>query len=443
MNRADSTHFPPIPVSPLNSCPNRRLAAIAVLVLIGLVSSTGNGETPPYFKPPVTFSTSTQAGALPFGLAAADIDNDGDLDVAVANEGLQEVRVFRNLGASEWNSTPSQALQPIGDYFRSCECGGSPLAYCPTKKLAFGIFEFPEGKDNYRDLAIVVQVTSKVWFLRNNGTGDGSFTDAGCVHLSNMNLPVGIVVADWGNDQRDDVAVAGQYSESNNPFLKLVWGNAGGAFSQTEVLLSAETGPGYDLDWFFNGGSMLVPTFAPNLAMSNSQTARVHIFLDGNGRDINYHDSFASVVSRGITANRLNSGTAYDLATTAYDNSEARWLRGDGTGTFTLNSIAETVQTNPHGIDSGKINRNDTWIDLVCANENGNEGNGNISILLNRFGDESNLFNVYNINDLGVINPGPTQVLLADLNNDGFLDLIVADTRQNKITVLINAVPPP
>ena len=240
-----------------------------------------------------------------------------------------------------------------------------------------------------------------------------------------------------GYDSAARIAHAGacERHSADRPTLGVLWGETNGTFTASALRLTSETGIGYDLAAWFdplqpNGPQDDPPAVPPNyVAMTNSVTGRVHVFRYAGNRTFDVVSS-TGVPSKGITANQLAADGFKDLACTVYDANVMRWFLGDGTGVFNLEDPQYFVDLNPFGIASGTLIRGDTSIDLVTANVHGYTGyhnHGNVSVLVNS-GNEQNLFQRYDFPVMTPLaRPKPRQVLVADLNRDGYNDIITAN----------------
>jgi hypothetical protein len=125
----------------------------------------------------------TVAGQLNVsGLAAGDWDGDGDLDLAVANNGASQVSILENDGT--------------GDFTEADTVAGQLNAI----RLAAGDWD----GDGDLDLAVANNGASQVSILENDGTGD--FTEADTV-AGQLNAS-GLAAGDWDGDGDLDLAVA-------------------------------------------------------------------------------------------------------------------------------------------------------------------------------------------------------------------------------------------
>jgi hypothetical protein len=125
--------------------------------------------------------------AAPFAIVAADLDDDGDPDLAVANSEAGTVLVLRNNGSGNF-----------------AEIGSSPEAVGTD---AFSLAAADLDGDGDQDLASANRFPSTVTVLRNNGSGN--FTEPASSPEAVSQFPDGIAAADLDGDGDSDLATTG------------------------------------------------------------------------------------------------------------------------------------------------------------------------------------------------------------------------------------------
>ena len=128
-----------------------------------------------------------------------------------------------------------------------------------------------------------------------------------------------------------------------------------------------------------------------------------------------------------IVAGDFNGDGKLDLAITDADENDVYILLGNGDGSFQT-PITIPVGNDPDAIITGDFN-NDGKLDLAVANFNDN----NVTLLLGN-GDGS--FTPASGSPYAA-GKGPTAIAAADFNNDGKLDLAVANFSDGTVSVLL------
>ncbi|MCG3127619.1 MAG: hypothetical protein CHACPFDD_02486 [Phycisphaerae bacterium] len=406
----------------------------------------------PVFEAPAVFMNGLIDGADPFGIAAGDIDNDGDLDVAVAYHNVDAVQILYNTG--DWTPPQDGFVFDVNNPYFVDVCGNGFDQDRLTEVAFAHIGLNGSTPDAYLDLVVLSTECGYLAVGINDGTGHFAAPEYFFPSLYPMQS---LVVADFDLNGRTDVAIVGAFFDTQDrPAVEVFWQELSGAtFTPQMYVFSSETGHGWDGDVeYFNelalpGGGDMLALILPDIALTNDTNARVHIMINQGDRDFQLR-SFQAVPSFGISVAPLDAGAKRDLAITHLDTaplSETRWLQGSGTGNFTLKEPPyDSGHPRPYGIDAGKLNGGDTRLDLAVANQgDGLTTHGNVSVFVNT-GNAADLFVGYDF-DVGVPSPKPCQVLLADLDNDGHLDIITSNTSApdagpyDSISVLINALP--
>ncbi len=185
-------------------------------------------------------------GANPYGLAVADLNNDGKLDAVVSLDGLQGgVLVLPGNGDGTFGT---------GQFY-------------PTGSAPTGVAVTDFTGDGVPDLAVANYLGGTVSVLR--GNGDGTFQPA--VNYVVGGNPISVVAADFNGDGILDLAVANQGDNS----VSVLLGNGDGSF-QPEVRYLVGSQPSALVAADFNGDG------APDLATANFSSTNVTVLLNQN-----------------------------------------------------------------------------------------------------------------------------------------------------------------
>lgn len=354
-----------------------------------------------YFVPtsPPTLTTGTNPDSVDVG----DVNDDGRVDIVVANYNSDNVSVFLGNGDGTYQTpllfsvSPNPSSVTVADFNNDCKLDIATSSYSSNNicvllntgtnganTVSFGaqirslsgtgikaLAQLDFNGDKNVDLISVNSTSNNISLLL--GKGDGTFGPEQTFAVGTT--PVALAIGDLNGDGCLDVVVANQ--DSNN-------------FS---VLLCSKAIPGC-------GGFQRQAIY--DLGSSPSSIAL---------GDIN------------------NDGTLDVVATNKGDNNVSLLL-GNGDGTFKCQTTL-SVGTAPCSVALGDLN-SDLNLDIVTANG----GSNNISILL---GNGNGSFN----RQINYASPTmPCFVKLANLDGPCFpqnkLDIIIADSASNEIRILIN-----
>ena len=158
-------------------------------------------------------SSPEDAGSFPDAITAADLDGDGDQDLAVTNQESDDVTILRNNGSGNF-SEPASSPEPAGDIPAAITAGDIDGDTDPDLVVANALTE------------------NNVTILRNNGSGN--FTQPASSPEDAGNKPLSVAIADLDGDADRDLAVSNQQSSN----VSILGNNGSGNF--TELASSPE-----------------------------------------------------------------------------------------------------------------------------------------------------------------------------------------------------------
>jgi hypothetical protein len=331
-----------------------------------LLNTTAPGATTPSFATQQSFTTGTNSRTV----TAADVNGDGKPDLIVPNFGDSNVSVLLNTTAPG-ATTPGFATQQI------FVTGGQP--YSATAVDVNG--------DGKADLVVANYLGNTVSVLLNTtAPGATTLSFAAQQPFATGSHPTSVTAADVNGDGKPDLIVA-NLSDSS-----------------VSVLLNA-TAPG-----------ATTPAFSAQqtLATGNQPYSVTAVDVNGDGKpDL-------------VAANSVGNSVSVLLNTTA-------------PGATTLGFPAQrsfAAGTSPYSVSAADVN-GDGKPDLVVANS----GDNTASVLLNTTvpGATAPSFAAQQILATG---RNPYSVIAANVNGDGKPDLIVANLNDDTVSVLLNTTVP-
>ena len=184
---------------------------------ISVFAGDGQGGFTPFPKSPFALPTSEKG---PVAMVSGVFDNSGKPEIAVLNAATENIGIFQASFNSSFDGTFT-------------ELSGSPVA-TGVNPVAFAAGDL--NADGFADFAIVNQSANAVTVLLNDGTG--VFTAAAGSPLPTASTPAGIAIADFTNDGLGDIAVTNNGSSTLGVYANL----GSGQFSQ-RIELSVPAGP--------------------------------------------------------------------------------------------------------------------------------------------------------------------------------------------------------
>lgn len=301
--------------------------------------------------------------------------------------------------------TSAPALFPVTASFTPAPVSSDVNAGSNPLLIATGDFN----GDGKLDMAVANGSTHSIQIML--GNGDGTFTTGSSfvVGSSPTSVPTSIAVADFTEDGKLDIAVG----VSPDSIIDIFTGDGTGNFTLVNTIPTV-----------VNPVSMVVTDFNldgfSDLAVANGQDNTVTVFLGrGNGSFWITSTPLATALSGPVQvlASDFNNDGFAELMIVNSKNNTITILPGKGTGAFGNAAAALTLASAPSAVAVGDFNL-DGKMDIAVASQTGNTvtvylGNGN---------------NTFQTGVPYATGTGPDSVAVADVNGDGLLDLVTANS---------------
>jgi len=367
---------------------------------------------------------------------------------AVNSSGTQIVATFPNSNAFSAAGTLAVVVNNGAGllsnvaYFRltfptfgvSFQGNSSVPSYNPTSAVISADFN----GDGIPDLASTYSIGNSVEISL--GSGNGSFSGPTLIPVGSG--PSGIVAADFNDDGRMDLAV----SNSGDNTVQILIGNGDGTFTPSQPIPVTGVNPTKLVAADFNGDGKLdlavidycgtgttgcQPTGAP------LGPGFLTIFL-GNG-DGTFTTSAVSpatgVQPASIVAGDFNSDGFVDLAIVNTGSNTVTMLMGNGDGTFTSTTTAAATGSRPQDVVTADFD-GDGQLDLAVINAADNTA----MVLFNQGCAQAPAAScTFAARQQPVfVGSRPQALAAADMNGDGFLDLVSVNFGDGTMNVLLN-----
>ena len=362
---------------------------------ITLLIDNGNGS----FATPATYSLSP--GSSPSGLTVGDFDNNNQSDVVLANFNANNIAIF-----IRYTSISSK----------------SPKAYPVDRNSSPNNVAIADvNMDNNPDLIVPNYNVPSVSVLL--GYGNGSYAEQMKFSTGNGTRPYTVAIADFDNDNIVDIVVASSFADH----LSLLLGYGNGSFTlinalSYEQMLSIYSVAAGD----FNGDQNI------DVVLADFGSSRILILLGYGNGSFEYVQSYTTDDNgrpKFVVVDDFNNDKYLDIATANYATNNVGIFLGYGNGSFFEQTTFFTGDASlPYRMAVGHIN-NDSCLDIVVATE----GSHDVGLLR---GYCNGTFAAWTT---CLINPqfSLTSVAIGDVNDDHWLDIVVADMNLNNINIAL------
>lgn len=282
-------------------------------------------------------------------LAVADLDQDGDMDIAVASEIANSVAILTNNGNGNFTSTATL-----------------PVELAPNHITAGDL-----NSDGRLDLVTANTNSNSISLLINNGGG----TFAGQVPVLLNGGPQASHIADFNNDGFADIAATD--TTSGNDFVTLLLNDGAGNFT-APVDFPTGNHPRAIVGSDFNGDGLI------DVVISNRDDNTVSVLFNTGGAfslPNNYNVGTDPVA---IAAGDWNGDGNADFAVSNRVSGDLYVFLNNGAGSFPT-SDTYPLGAEPRGLNAGDFN-GDGVVDLAAANFSSNT----LQVLFNNFGAGEN-----------------------------------------------------
>jgi Flp pilus assembly secretin CpaC len=352
--------------------------------------------------------TDYTVGTAPVGVAVADFNGDGTLDLVVANQ----------TNSTTVDGTISILLGTGGGAFGTQTVITIPGATSPSMPSGVVVGDF--NGDGKTDIAVIDSANNDVAVLL--GRGDGTFPTP--VTYPAGNTPVALLARDFSGDGRLDLAVVNQADNT----VSILLGKGDGTFAAKTDYPVGDT-PTAIVSADFNGDGVPDIAVVNHGSGSSSGGNTVSVLLgNGDGTFKAKTDYATGNGPTGIATADFNLDARADLAVTNQSDNTVSILLGNGNGTFAAHTDY-AAGAGPSGIVAATFTGG-SFPGLAVADQSGND----LGVLIGN-GDGSFLSPV----SLPTGN-APVAVAAANLAGNGAFDVVTANKSSNSVTVTLNTL---
>jgi hypothetical protein len=388
-----------------------------------LLNTTAPGATTPSFAPQQAFAV----GSFPNSIAAADVNGDGRPDLIVANYLDSTVSVLLNTTAPG-ATTPSFATQQT----------------FATGSLPFSVTATDVNGDGRPDVIVANQNDNTVSVLLNT-TAPGATTPSFATQQTFATgfVPLSVTATDVNGDGKPDLIVANGVDDTESVLLNTTAPGATIPSFATQHTFATGFGPFSVTATDVNGDGrpdVIVANFSDNTVsvLLNATPAPTTTF-DGNSFATQQKFATGDGPFSVTTADVNGDGKPDLIVAIGGDNTVSVMLNTTAPGAITPSfATQQTFATGggPFSVTTADLN-GDGRPDLIVANE----GDVHVSVLLNTTAPGA-ITPSFASQKTFATGRDPGSVTALDVNGDGRPDLIVANGPDNTVSVLLNTTAP-
>jgi hypothetical protein len=364
---------------------------------IGVFRGLGNGT----FSSQTTYSTGS--GSYPFCTAVADFNKDSHLDIVVCNYWGSTIGIFLGFGNGTFSS---QTTYSTGN-------NSGPIS------IAVGDFN----NDSRLDIVVANHLNYNIGIFL--GYGNGTFSRQVTFSTGTNSYPISVAVADFNNDSRLDIVVADFWADR----IDLFFGYGDGTFSDVITYSTGSySGPVSVVVGDFNNDTQL------DVAVTNSNTDNIGVFFGNGNGTFSSQTTFSTgngSRSYSMAIGDFNNDNQLDIAIANLGNNNFGVLLGCVNGTFFSQLTYLTGDgSQPQFIAVGDFN-NDSRLDVVVANQ----ATDNVAVFLGYASESFLSAPAYSTG----FSSQPTSIAVGDFNNDTRLDIVVSNNGTDNVMVLFGS----
>jgi hypothetical protein len=379
-------------------------------LLLGTPTNLGAGT--PGWQTVAGSTSPVGVGNHPQSVAVGDFNGDGYVDLAVLNSSDKTVSILEGDGKGGFIALSAKPAT-----------GKGPVA------IVVGDFN----GDGNLDLGIANSTDGTVSILL--GNGNGTFNAQKTYSLPGVILATtsatSLVVGDFNGDGIADLAVVESATldllgSPVSGVVNIMLGDGTGAFPNSKVAqIPVGTLPSSVVVGDFNWDGNL------DFAVANKSDNTISVML-GDGTGTTFTQALGSPIGTGTSPTAMavadfNNDGVLDLAVVDSGQSQIGIYKGNGDGSFTLQTSAPATGTTPLSIVAGDFN-SDGKIDLAVTNS----GQSTASLLLGQ-GDLT-----FQPQTTASVGTTPSGITAGDFNGDGAIDLAVANSGSSNVSILLN-----